>query len=183
MPFYNIIVKMQDNFRSKIIYSLSITGVIVVFVLAVILYLGLDIRKKADSLSVVQGEAISRISKVSDLNKLKNQEKEAQVDLLKLNNALPRRDSLFEVSKDLAAFAQKRSLAFGYKFGEEVESKGGNPRFIRVGMNISGSYENILGFLRDIESSKYFINTSSLDLVQQNVGYTGIINSQIFFSD
>lgn len=174
---------MQDNFRSKLIYSLSITGGIIVFILAVTLYLGLDIGKKADAIVGAQGETVSRISSVNDFNKLKSQEKEAQADLLKLNSALPKRDSLFEVSKDLGVFAQSRNLSFGYKFGEEVGSKGGNPGFIRVEMNISGSYENIIGFLKDIESSKYFINPSSLDLTQQNVGYTGIINSQIFFSD
>ena len=174
---------MQDNFRSKLIYSLSITGGIIIFILAVVLYLGLDIRKKADAIAGVETETISRISKVSDLNKLKSQEKEAQADLIKLKSALPKRDSLFEVSKNLSAFAKARNLAFGYKFGEEVESKGGNPGFIRVEMNISGSYENILSFLRDIEASKYFINLSSLDLTRQNTGYTSIINSQIFFSD
>ncbi len=174
---------MQSTFKSKLIYSLSITGGIVIFVLAIVLYLGLDIRKKADTIAGIQNQTLSYISKVNDLGKLKNQQKEAQSDLLKLNGALPKRDSLFEVSKNLDVFARARSLAFGYKFGEEVKFKDGNPGFVKVEMNVSGSYDNIINFLKDVENSKYFINSSSLDLTQQNVGYAGVINSKIFFSD
>ena len=174
---------MLNTFRSRLIYSLSITGGIVVSIMAVVLYLGLDVRKKADVIAQAQGETLSSISQVRDINKLKGQEKEAQVALLKLNSALPQRDSLFGVSKDLGAFANARDLAFGSKFGEEIVPKDGNPGFIKVEMNVAGSYDNIIGFLKDIETSNYFINPFSLDLTKQGVGYTGVINSEIFFSN
>ncbi|HZX00860.1 MAG TPA: hypothetical protein VFE87_00455 [Candidatus Paceibacterota bacterium] len=174
---------MHNTFRSRLIYGLSITGGIVIFIMAVVLYLGLDIREKTDVIAQAQGEILSRISQVSDLGKLKGQEKEAQVALLKLNSALPQRDSLFGVSRDLGVFAETRNLAFGSKFGEEVAPKDGKPGFIKVEMNIAGSYDNIIGFLKDIETSSYFINPFSLDLTKQGVGYTGVINSEIFFSN
>lgn len=181
--FYIIIIKVQSTLKSSLIYNLSITGGIVVFILVIVLYLGLDVQKKADAIAKAQKETLFHISQVSDLGKLKNQEKEAQVDFLKLNSALPKRDSLFEVNKNLGVFAEARSLAFGSKFGEEVDSYDGNPGFIRVEMNVSGSYDNILGFLKDIETSRYFINPFGLDLTRQGAGYTGVINSKILFSD
>lgn len=151
--------------------------------MAVVLYLGLDVQKKADTIAEAQGQILAHISQVSDLSKLKSQEREAQIDLLKLNSALPQRDSLFGVSKDLGTFARARNLTFGSKFGEEVAPKDGKPGFIRVEMNVAGSYDNIIGFLKDIETSSYFINPFSLDLTQQGAGYTGVINSEIFFSN
>ena len=158
---------MYNTFGSRLIYSLSITGGIVVFTVAVVLYLGIDIQKKVSAISEVHGEILFNISQVSDLSKLKGQEMEAQVALLKLNSALPQRDSLFGVSKDLGTFADARNLAFGSKFGEEIAPKDGNPGFIRVEMNVAGSYDDIIAFLKDIETSSYFINPFSLDLTAE----------------
>lgn len=162
---------------------MSITGGVVIFIMAVIIYLGFDVRKKADAIAEFQSQILSHISQVSDLSKLKSQEREAQIALLKLNSALPQRDSLFGVSKDLGTFATARNLAFGSKFGEEVEPKEDKPGFIRVEMNVTGTYDNIIGFLKDIETSSYFINPFSLDLTKQGTTYTGAINSEIFFSN
>lgn len=151
--------------------------------MAVVLYLGLDIQKKTDAIAGVQGKISLYISQVSDISKLKSQEAEAQIDLLKLNSILPRRDSLFGVSKDLGTFAKIKNLAFGSKFGEEISSKDDKPGFIKVEMNVEGSYDNIIGFLKYIETGSYFINLSSLDLTRQKEGYIGAINGEIFFSN
>lgn len=151
--------------------------------MAVVLYLGLDIQKKTNAIAEVQGKISSHISQVSDINKLKSQEVEAQVDLLKLNNILPRRDSLFGVSKDLGAFAVTKNLAFGSKFGEEVSPKDGKPGFIKMEMNVEGSYDNIISFLKHIETSSYFINLFGLDLTRQKNGYVGAVNGEVFFSN
>ena len=174
---------MQKSFKFRLISSLSVTLGTLLIIAVVIVYLGFDISTKAGFISDTQAQLFKRVVDITNLTKLKEQEKAADAALFKLNNALPKRDSLFSVSRDLGDFARARSLSFGSKFGDEIASKDDKPGFIRLEMNTGGSYADLVSFIKDIEASSYFINLLNFDIVRQGARFSALINGEVFFSD
>lgn len=174
---------MQRSFKFRLISNLSIALGVLLIIVIVLGYLGFDISKKADSISETQANLLKRVINITNLTKLKEQERVADAALFKLNNALPKRDSLFSVSRDLGDMAKNRSLSFASKFGEEIAAKDGKPGFIRLEMNVAGSYDNLVGFVRDIEVSNYFINLLNFDIIRQSGRFSGLLNGGVFFND
>ena len=174
---------MQRSFRFRLVSSLSITLGTLLIIAVVTVYLGSDISQKASFISNTQAELSKRVIDITNLTKLKEQEKAADAALFKLNNALPKRDALFSVSRDFSDFARTRSLSFGSKFGEELASKDNKPGFIRMEMNTGGSYADLVAFIKDVEASSYFINLLNFDIVRQGARFSALINGEVFFND
>lgn len=174
---------MQRSFKFCLTSSLSIALGILLVIVIVIVYLGFDIEAKANFISDAQVKLFTRAVNISNLTKLKEQEKAADAAFFKLNNALPKRDALFSVSRDLGDFARNRSLSFGSKFGEEVAPLEDKPGFIRLDMNVGGSYADLVAFIKDMETSSYFINLLNFDIIRQGTRFSAIINGEVFFSE
>lgn len=98
-----------------------------------------------------------------------------------LENILPPRDQLLSFSKELENIARKNNLEFSFSFGEEKLSFGKEPGQISFMAIVNGSYEGISEFLKGIESSRYFIDSSSIDLVKKGSSFSATINGKVFF--
>lgn len=98
-----------------------------------------------------------------------------------LENVLPPRDQLLSFENELESIARKNNVEFNFNFGEEKESSGKDPGRVSFRATVAGSYENILNFLKGIESSKYFIDSSSIDLVKKGSIFSATVNGKVFF--
>lgn len=98
-----------------------------------------------------------------------------------LENILPPRDQLLSFSKELENIARKNNLEFNFTFGEEKVSSGNDPGQISFRAVVNGGYEGISEFLKGIESSRYFIDPSSVDLVKRGLVFSATINGKVFF--
>jgi len=174
---------MERSFKFRLISTLSISFGAILIIVVVIAYLGFDVSSKASFISNSQGEILKSSGDIKLLTKLKEQEKIADVAFFKLNNALPKRDSLFSVSRDMSELAKNRGLSFSSKFGAEISPTENKPGSISMNMNAIGSYTDVVAFTRDVEMSSYFINLVSLDIVRQGPSFNAILNGQVFFSD
>jgi len=174
---------MPCIFSFRFIANLSISLGAVFAIIAVIFYLGFDISTKSTFISDTQSKLLTRVLKLDNLAKLKEQERIADAALLKLNNALPKREVLFSVNRDLEGLAALRELGFSSKFGEEIAATEKSPGLIRLDISVQGSYDGIVNFMRDIESSSYFINILNFDIVRQGSRFNAFIGSDVFFND
>jgi len=174
---------MERSFKLRLISTLSFTLGTILIIGIVVFYLGFDISRKGTLILSTNTKLLQARNNISDLAKLKEQEKEADIALFKLNNALPKRDSLFSVSRDLEDLAKRRSLSFGSKFKEEVSATNTQPGYIGIDMNLSGSYNDLVAFIRDLDVGSYSINVVSFDIVRQGSGFSGLITGELFFSD
>lgn len=98
-----------------------------------------------------------------------------------LENILPPRDQLLSFSKELESIARKNNLEFSFSFGEEKLSSGKEPGQISFRLIVGGNYEDISDFLGGIETSRYFIDPTSVDLVKKGSGFSATINGKVFF--
>lgn len=74
-----------------------------------------------------------------------------------------RREALLPVIEELHAAAEQEGLALGNESYQADSGSGGPARF-RVQLPVSGSYDQIVGFLGRIERSKHFLVIDDLSL-------------------
>jgi len=48
-------------------------------------------------------------------------------------------------------------------------------------MTVEGSYQNILSFIRTIETGPYFMKISSFDIIRQESGFRALLGGSVFY--
>ncbi len=174
---------MPREFRTRLIVSLSITFAILAVLIGLIVYLRSDISAKADAISAVKSELISRTDALESLNSLRNDAKSAAPFFDKLRAVLPKRDSLFGAQRNFQDLAQVNKLGFNSQFGAETSETSDKPGKIRLEMAAQGGYNGILEFVKGIDASQYFVSIVSMDLVRQGGNFNANLSSEISFHD
>jgi len=98
-----------------------------------------------------------------------------------LENILPPKDQLLSFENELESIARKNNLEFNFNYGEDKASSNKEPGQISFRAIINGEYDNIAQFLKDAETSRYFIDPSSVDILKKNTGYSATVNGRVFF--
>ncbi|MBI1839043.1 MAG: hypothetical protein HYR95_01970 [Candidatus Colwellbacteria bacterium] len=173
---------MSQNFRVRFTTNIVISLGSIIVILAIVLYLGFDIADKSNFISESQSKLLSLVDGATNVARLSEQEKTAAASFAKLNNALPKRDSLFSVSRDLGSLARQNGLSFGSKFGEEIPATETKPGLIKIEMVAQGGDRDLIQFVKNLEDSNYFINIINLDIIRQGARFSSIINAQVFFN-
>ncbi len=124
-----------------------------------------------------------RIHATDQLASLKAASDKAQPLVAFLNSTLPPKDDLINFGQSLRQLAKNEGIDLGFSFGGEAPPKGNLPGYIPFSITGSGTYENFQKFLKDVESSRYFVKFNSFDLVRE--GDTNSFNlradGQVFY--
>lgn len=158
---------------------LYISGILILVVL--IFFLKSNIGSSIVKISAQHNALAARSSSLLSLATLKGESIKADPYFSFLENILPPRDQLLSFSKELENIATKNNLEFSFTFGEEKLSSGKEPGQISFRAIINGSYDGISNFLKGMESSRYFIDPSSVDLSKKGAIFTATINGKVFF--
>lgn len=158
---------------------LYISGILILAVLVFVLKINMEtlMVKISDQYSTLA----TRSSSLLSLATLRGEFTKANPYFSFLENILPPRDQLLSFENELENIARKNNLEFNFNFGTEKESSGKDPGQVSFRATINGGYENIYNFLSGIESSRYFIDFSSIDLVKKGAGFSATINGKVFF--
>ncbi len=143
--------------------------------------LKINIESSAKKISEQYSALTARSNSLLSLATLRGEFIKANPYFSLLENILPPRDQLLSFSKELENIARKNNLEFSFNFGEEKVSSGNDPGQISFRAIVNGGYEGISEFLKGIESSRYFIDPSSVDLVKRGLVFTATINGKVFF--
>ncbi|MDO8442707.1 MAG: hypothetical protein Q7S81_00350 [bacterium] len=158
---------------------LYISGILI---LAVLLFvLKINMQSSVAKISSQHSILATRSNSLLSLATLKGEFIKANPYFSLLENILPPRDQLLSFSKELEGIARKNNLEFNFNFGEEKLSSGTNPGQISFRAIVNGSYDGVSDFLKGVETSKYFIDPSSVDLVKKGAGFSATINGKVFF--
>ena len=158
---------------------LYISGILILAVLVFVLKINTEslITKISDQYSILA----TRSSSLLSLATLRGEFAKANPYFSFLENILPPRDQLLSFENELEGIARKNNLEFNFNFDEEKESSGKDPGQVSFRATASGGYENIYNFLNGMESSRYFIDFSSIDMVKKGLGFSATINGKVFF--
>ena len=153
-----------DKFKKKLLIRVSIAaGIVAVFALFIIL-LNADINKRLVRIKEYKTELAIRTQTLAILAELQQEAKRAEPLMQELQSALPSRDELISLPRELEKIAKRNKVDFGFVFGQENPAQGNQAGTVRFTMTLAGTYQNLVLFLRELESSPYVVSIASIDV-------------------
>lgn len=183
---------MMQGFKRRLFIQIGIAvGLIILFSIFIII-LNADINKRGLSIEDARVKLAMRNQTIELLSSSNSDLKKAEPLLQNLKNILPSRDELIYFKADeLPALAKEYGLFIGFEWTKSGATAGtdSSPSYLQFSMNLSGSYENIIGFLRALERHPYFIqiNLTSIERTAPKVAgdpniYIVSTSGKIFFN-
>lgn len=171
---------MNNFYKSLFKHNwLYISGIVILA--ALIFFLKFNMESSAKKINGQYDILATRSSSLLSLATLRGEFTKANPYFSFLENILPPRDQLLSFSKELEGIARKNNLEFNFNFGEEKLSSGKDPGQISFRAIVNGSYDGIYQFLKGMESSRYFIDPSNVDLSKKGETFSATINGKVFF--
>ncbi len=171
------------DFHKKLIKRLSISLGIIVILGSLLWGLAKDIQNQARKVVTQRMEILRQSQSLSSLASFKKQFEKAQTLFSILENALPEKDRLLQLSRELEELARQNEVGFSFSFGSEKAGTRTVPGEIEFVMSLSGVFRKILDFLVSLENSNFPISLDSLSF-SRDIGsgrITMTIKGRIFF--
>ncbi len=174
---------MADSFKKQLFRQLVIGLGVLVALLAGTQFAVWEFQKTAKRINAQKSELVFRSQATDQLASLKNDFEKAKPLLSALNEVLPPKDQLINFGKELSDLAKQRKIDLGFTFGGEAPAENGAPGFIKFAMTAETNYSNFVGFLTDIERSRFFIKFNSMDMnrVSGTDKFNILASGQVFF--
>ncbi len=142
-----------------------------------------SIAASSSEIKLMRVDFLSRSRAITSLAELKEDAEEARVYTDVLNFSLPTKEDLPEFNADVFELERRHNLPTSFKFsGSEIAPTSGTPGEIAFELNLTGTYDDIVNFLKDLEDSSYVTDIRNFDLVggAENQ-YRAIIQGVVFF--
>ncbi len=169
---------MLRDLKNQLLPQIAIAvGVVVIIGLAII-FLGIYIRNAAADTVSIKTEMSIRARQLGDILRLREEAKLAEPGLISLQNALPQKDELISLPEQIAGLAAANNASATFKFGNEATDN------IEFSMVVEGGYGSIVNFIHAIENQVFFINISTVNIVNVSGGaYRADIKGRVFFGN
>lgn len=173
---------MPDSFKRRFIKHLIVAFSIIATIALVIIVLNIDINKRVSRIEGRKRDGLMQTQGILILSELKEESLRAKGDYALAQAALPTRDQLISFPRELEQAAKKGGVGLGFSFGNETASTDSQPGSIRFTMTLSGAMDNLLVFLKSLETNTYFINLSSVDVTKKEGGSFSLVTTGEIFT-
>jgi hypothetical protein len=172
----------MNSFHKRIAVQLSVSFTIIAILVLGILLFGFRINKFSNEIAAKRQELNERSSALQSLASLQSDySTKGQPYLNVLYNVVPQKDELIDLSKDFQVIAQEDKLNYGFTFLGETPSSGEDLGAVKFSLNLGGTLNSLLNFLKDMENFRYLVN---LDNVSISRGATKVemnIRGSVFY--
>ncbi len=173
---------MPRDFKGRLLTATSISLGIFLTLLAALFFVNQDLKSQALAIKTAKSDLKTRVQQLNDLVRLREEAKLAEPNLAKLESAVPARDDLFSVRRDIEGLAGRNNLAVSFSFGNE------NPKTEALGsinfeLRLQGGDFGVRSFISQIESGYPFVKITALDMVRQENDFIATVKGQILFSE
>lgn len=171
------------NFRKRLMIAIALTLGLILVLGATIFFLGTDIQKRAEKISLMRADLSFRTKAIESLAELRSDFDKSKPYEMQLKNMLPTRDQLVNFSRDFNVIANQNKINLNLSFqgGGQAASETATLQKTDFLITTQGSFSNLLNFLKATGKSRYFIKTNSLDLTAQGGDNFNItINGHVF---
>jgi Tfp pilus assembly protein PilO len=153
-----------SDFQKKLFTHVSVAVGIVALLFLFLFLLNKDIAARAERIEVSKGEVALRMKTIELLTGANSDLKRAEPLLANLQTFLPNKDQLINFPRELQRAAKVYAVDVGFTFGAERPALPQVPGGIKFTMTISGTYDNVVDFLRTVEEHKYIVSLDSVDV-------------------
>lgn len=182
--FWYILILMAGSFRQKIILGSLITITVIAVLISVIFWISARLDEEVDKIVTDRGIIQKHSQLIESLANLRTIEPEVSKYKKALNALLPPKDELVNFSKWLDGLARAYQVSENFSFQGEASPPSENQAgYINFNLDSRGAYDNLVNFLKDVESQapRYLISFDDFDFRREGDIYRITLHGRIFF--
>lgn len=145
-----------------------IFGIFCVTAAAIFIFIDLpaikNIKKIKDEIEFQRLDLEKKYFKIQRSKKTALSLNKIEAEMAEMNNVFINENRELEFITSLERLAAKNSLSQEINLAGKEGQKEGEPRVANLYVRLTGSYDNIINYLSDMESSEYYINFTGLEL-------------------
>ncbi len=176
---------MTKEFKKELFLGLGIIIISLVAFFVIYAQLETKLSNLSTSVSSAQASINHKSQLLADLAELKRNSGQASEYRRKMEALLPERDQLYNYQRYLENLAAPRKLNINFNFqGEPVAATPTAPGSASFNLDVSGSMDGILLFMRDVElkTTRNIVSIENFDLTrEENGNYKLQIFGKTFF--
>ena len=161
-------------------FEIGVGAAAVAALLLITIFIGSDLGKRAQSILDKKQELASKTSALQASANLRSDFDKAKPYFSVFENILPTKDRLIRFPRDFEELSKKKNIEFGFSFGSEEESSEEVPGSLAYSMNVAGSYDKLLEFLKAADTGQYIVGWETLDFTRKDGDYRGILSGKVF---
>ncbi len=172
----------MDPFKKKLLIQSGITIGIIAVLLLGITFFSRTITDYAGQITSLRNQIAARSGSLNALAILRSQSSLVDGDTRIMNNAVPVKDQLINLTKEFQLLASQSGLSSSFSFLGESPSTATTFGTIRFKLNISGNFEKLLNFIPQLQNFKYISSFDNYSITRTS-GDNGtlITNGQIYY--
>lgn len=154
---------------------------LVLILAATFVFLSFDIIKKTEQVKNLREKISSYYRANENLAVLRSDLENVQPYLPGIDAFLLNRDQLISFPRDIKSLASQFQIDVVSNFSEAGQGEAGDIRWIGVRVSAEGEMNNLTGFLKALENSRYSVGFNSLDFSKSAKGFKATLNGKIFY--
>lgn len=168
------------NFKKKLFLAIIIPLAIIFIAILVILFLSKDIDKKIQERNLIRTQVSYWREAIDSIAVLQGDYKKAEPYFTAVQKIISSQDELIGFSSEIASVGARHNVGATASLGKEnVDDKSGlrkTPALIVA----SGKSADIIGFMKDVEASRFFIQINSLDISRSEENFRVSLTGSVF---
>ncbi|HRS47936.1 MAG TPA: type 4a pilus biogenesis protein PilO [Candidatus Paceibacterota bacterium] len=161
---------MNDNqyfffeFKKQRQKQLLVYGGLVLMFLILSIFFIFQIEDLSQKINDIKIQTLATQQALDVFSTLTNEQQQAQKYLERLTKIFPNKDSLINLATIIRDKSLTYNLSENFSFGSEFQGQEEEIKNVGFNLALSGSLDNFLRFLQDIEKLPFFIEFSAIDV-------------------
>lgn len=151
--------------KQIIIILLSIVALMLVFILIIIPTIKLIIAIN-EEIYQQEDELKTKLALGFDAKKIKKELETAEKQLQELNKIFITKENELEIINDLESLAKNNQVEISIKSDFKQQTLNNNINKLPLSITVSGSYPQLISFIRDLDCQKYYYNIDNFNLIK-----------------
>lgn len=172
--------RKKMNFKKRLLISLGSTITLFAVLGGALIFFGLEITKKTETIKEINSETARRIYAANALSSMRREFEAIAPVRAEIENILPKRDTLLGLRSDLEAIGKNHRVNVGVLINGETPRTETNLGHTEFTLALEGSGADIAAFIGEIEQGKYFIKITSFDMTTQGNLTKASVSGQVF---
>lgn len=173
----------MNHFKEWLLKNVGIGTGVIVFLGGLLFFLRLDLAGRVQDIEIARQMLVSRKAAIESRGLLKSDLEKAGAYYGLIDNALPTKDELVNVSGDLDAIARTHRVSFGITLGSETAPTYTDAGRIQFKMTATGAYQDVIRFLDSVKTSRYLVKYLDISIAQKGNFFEANASGHIFYQE
>ncbi|MFB6212273.1 MAG: hypothetical protein ABEI53_00435 [Candidatus Magasanikbacteria bacterium] len=176
-------MKGKEQFKKNLWKQLGIAGALIIPLGITLVFLRTEIKESTAKAIETQKRARKNAKILSNLSQLKSQYKNSAKNYLSvIENVLPSKNKLINISKRYQNLAESQNINFGFSFIKEQEPTNSKPGFIKFQISASSKkIDNIIKFAEELEDYRFITTVQDIQIKKASAQFESKITGKVYY--